>query len=125
MRPPRRLPISEFRGAIWRMIIEILRAIHADRFPKGNRFGADVEQLLLYGAAVMLYLEGRQLRTSKLAHYLDLPNETARRHVDKLIQYRLLEREDHSLRLPPQIARIPKHHREMAMRLLQQACRTF
>lgn len=124
-RPADRLDIQKFRGAVWRMIIEILRAVHADRFPKGNHFGADAEKILVYGAIVLLYLEENPLRISKIAQFLDLPNQTARRHVAKLMEYGLVEREDHTLRLPAKIANIPAGHRDMVARLLKQVTPFF
>lgn len=83
----------ELRAAVWRMVIELLRATYDARFPKGNHFGADAEKLLVYSAAVMMHLDGAPARASKIAQYLDLPNQTARRHLDKLVRWGLLERE--------------------------------
>jgi DNA-binding transcriptional ArsR family regulator len=83
----------ELRAAVWRMVLELLRAAHEVRFPKGNHFGADAEKILVYGAAVMMQLDGTPARASKIAQYLDLPNQTARRHLDKLVRWGLLERQ--------------------------------
>jgi hypothetical protein len=83
----------ELRVAIWRMVIEFLRAAYEAQFPKGNHFGADAEKLLVYGAAVTMQLDGAPARASKIAQYLDLPNQTARRHLDKLVRWGLLERQ--------------------------------
>jgi len=62
----------ELRAAVWRMVIELLRAAYEARFPKEKHFGADAEKLLVYGAAIMMHLDGTPARASKIAQYLDL-----------------------------------------------------
>ena len=74
------------RATLWRMEIEILREIHRYRFAKrGRRFGSDVELMIVYGAAIAHYGFGTPVRALPISRYLEMPRETVRRHMGRLV----------------------------------------
>ena len=86
------------RAQLWRMEIEILREIHRYRFAKrGRRFGSDVELMIVYGAAILYYGFRTPVRALPISRYLEMPRETVRRHMGRLVALGLFERaEDQS-----------------------------
>src|SRR5262249_57121307 len=71
---------------LWRMQIEILREIHRSRFAKrGRRFGSDVELMIVYGAATLYYGLRTPVRALPISRYLEMPRETVRRHMGRLV----------------------------------------
>ena len=82
------------RATLWRMEIEILREINRYRFAKrGRRFGSDVELMIVYGAAIAHYGFGTPVRALPISRYLEMPRETVRRHMGRLVALGLFERE--------------------------------
>jgi hypothetical protein len=76
-----------------------LREIHRYRFAKrGRRFGSDVELMIVYGAAMSHYGFGTPGRAVPISRYLEMPRETVRRHMGRLVALGLFERaEDQTL----------------------------
>jgi len=95
----------ELRATYWRLVVEILKEAHRHRLP-GRRFGPDVVMLLSYGAAIVTYSKGRLIRASDLARYLEIPRETARRHLNRLTDLGLLEREGNTFRPAQKVSRL-------------------
>lgn len=100
----REMEYHQLRLSLWRIVLELLKITHHHRFP-GRRFGADLALLLVYGASVITYMQGRKIRASHIARYLQMPNETTRRYLKELQQLDLLEPEDHSYRPTAKTAR--------------------
>ena len=74
------------RTTLWRMEIEILREIRRYRFAKrGRRFGSDVELMIVYGATMAHYGFGTPVRALPISRYLEMPRETVRRHMGRLV----------------------------------------
>ena len=87
----------EIRAKLWHSIIEILKDGHRIRLP-GRRFGPDVLMFLTYGQAIVSYSQGKAIRATHLARYLEIPRETARRHLRRLVELGLLEQEGKTFR---------------------------
>jgi hypothetical protein len=106
------------RATLWRMEIEILREIHRYRFAKrGRRFGSDVELMIVYGAAMAHYGFGTPVRALPISRYLEMPRETVRRHMGRLVTLGLLERAEGQAFVPTKELR--KVEIERALRLLR------
>ena len=101
------------RATLWRMEIEILREIHRYRFAKrGRRFGSDVELMIVYGAAMA------PVRALPISRYLEMPRETVRRHMGRLVALGLFERAEDQTLVPTKQLREVEIDR--ALRLLRQ-----
>jgi hypothetical protein len=87
----------KIRASCWRLVIEILKDGHRIRLP-GRRFGPDVLMFLIHGQAVVSYSQGKAIRATDLARHLEIPRETARRHLRHLIELGLLEQEGKAFR---------------------------
>jgi len=107
------------RATLWRMEIEILREIHRYRFAKrGRRFGSDVELMIVYGAAMSYYGFRKPVRALPISRYLEMPRETVRRHMARLVALGLLERAADQTFVPTKVLR--EVEIERALRLLRQ-----
>jgi hypothetical protein len=87
----------EIRATCWRLVIEILKDGHRIRLP-GRRFGPDVLMFLIYGEVIVSYSQGKAIRASDLTRHLEIPRETARRHLRHLVELGLLEQEGKTFR---------------------------
>jgi hypothetical protein len=106
------------RATLWRMEIELLREIHRYRFAKrGRRFGSDVELMIVYGAAMSYYGFGTPVRALPISRYLEMPRETVRRHMGRLVALGLFERAADQSFVPTKQLR--KVEIERALRLLR------
>jgi hypothetical protein len=106
------------RATLWRMEIELLREIHRYRFAKrGRRFGSDVELMIVYGAAMLYYGFGTPVRALPISRYLEMPRETVRRHMGRLVALGLFERAEDQTLVPTKEVR--KVEIERALRLLR------
>jgi hypothetical protein len=106
------------RATLWRMEIELLREIHRYRFAKrGRRFGSDVELMIVYGAAMSYYGFGTPVRALPISRYLEMPRETVRRHMGRLVTLGLFERAEDQTFVPTKELR--KIEIERALRLLR------
>ena len=107
------------RATLWRMEIELLREIHRYRFAKrGRRFGSDVELMIVYGAAMSHYGFGTPVRALPISRYLEMPRETVRRHMGRLVALGLFERAEDQTFVPTKQLR--EVEIERALRLLRQ-----
>ena len=107
------------RATLWRMEIELLREIHRYRFAKrGRRFGSDVELMIVYGAAMVYYGSGAPVRALPISRYLEMPRETVRRHMGRLVALGLFDRAEDQSFVPTKVLR--KVEIERALRLLRQ-----
>jgi hypothetical protein len=107
------------RATLWRMEIEVLREIHRYRFAKrGRRFGSDVELMIVYGAAMAHYGFGTSVRALPISRYLEMPRETVRRHMGRLVALGLFERTEDQTFVPTK--ELGKVEIERALRLLRQ-----
>jgi len=78
-----------------------LREIHRYRFAKrGRRFGSDVELMIVYGAAMSYYGFGTPVRALPISRYLEMPRETVRRHMGRLVALGLFERAENQTFVP-------------------------
>jgi hypothetical protein len=94
------------RAQLWRMEIEILREIHRYRFAKrGHRFGSDVELMIVYGAAMLYYGSRMPVRALPISRYLEMPRETVRRHMGRLVSLGLFERAEDQTLVPTEALR--------------------
>jgi hypothetical protein len=107
------------RATLWRMEIEILREIHRYRFAKrGRRFGSDVELMIVYGAAMSYYGFGTPVRALPILRYLEMPRETVRRQLGRLVALGLFERAENQTFVPTK--ELQRIEIERALRLLRQ-----
>jgi hypothetical protein len=106
------------RATLWRMEIELLREMHRYRFAKrGRRFGSDVELMIVYGAAMSYYGFGMPVRALPISRYLEMPRETVRRHIGRLVALGLFERAEDQTFVPTK--ELQKVEIERALRLLR------
>ena len=106
------------RASLWRMEIELLREIHRYRFAKrGRRFGSDVELMFVYGAAIAHHGFRTPVRALPISRYLEMPRETVRRHMGRLVALGLFERAEDQTLVPTKELR--KVEIERAYRLLR------
>jgi Fic family protein len=105
--PHRRNEIEglQLRATYWRLVVEILKEAHRHRLP-GRRFGPDVVLLLTFGAVIVSYSRGKLVRATDVARYLEIPRETARRHLNRLAGLGLLQREGKTFRPAQKVSRL-------------------
>lgn len=82
------------RAALWRIGIDTLKDSCAELYPD-TKFGNCIDHLVLLGAAFALRDIGHAINANRLATYLEIPRETARRRLNNLIDKGLLAREPH------------------------------
>jgi predicted transcriptional regulator len=82
------------RLAITRMVLKLIVNLHRWRFPAGRKLGPDIILTVVFAASVNTYDEGLPVTASKIAHFLELPRETTRRHLETLVRFGLLKRRD-------------------------------
>ena len=99
----------------WRTIIALLKEAHRVKF--GNRrFGPDLPLLFVYGAGVLHFLEGKKVRASVIARYLELPHETVRRHLQTIVKLGLFDPVDHTFKPSSKINLVNINKIESVMR---------
>jgi len=86
---PQRLEHRELRIVYWNTLITLLRVAHVGRFPNRS-FGKDLQLIVVYGAAILAFLEGRTPTIASIARYLQLPHETTRRYLTTIVDLGLL-----------------------------------
>ena len=86
---PQRLEHRELRIVYWSTLITLLRVAHAGRFPNRS-FGKDLQLIVVYGAVILAFLEGRKPTIAGIARYLQLPHETTRRYLKTIVDLGLL-----------------------------------
>jgi hypothetical protein len=59
---PHGLEHRELRIVYWSTLITLLRLAHVGRFPNRS-FGKDLELIVVYGAVILAFLEGRKPTT--------------------------------------------------------------
>ena len=89
---PHRLEHRELRIVYWSTLITLLRVAHVGRFPNRS-FGKDLQLIIIYGAVILAFLEGRKPTIASIARYLQLPHETTRRYLKTVVDLGLLKRD--------------------------------
>jgi hypothetical protein len=113
-----KMELLAVRATLWRMELELLREIHRYRFAKrGHRFGSDVELMIAYGAAMAYYGSGAPVRALPISRYLEMPRETVRRYMGRLVALGLFERAEGQTFAPTE--ELHKVEIERALRLLR------
>jgi len=84
-----KLEHRELRIVYWSTLITLLRVAHASRFPDRS-FGKDLQLIVVYGAVILASFEGRKPTIASIARYLQLPHETTRRYLKKIVDLGLL-----------------------------------
>jgi hypothetical protein len=80
--------------------------------------GTDVELMIVYGAAMANYGLGTPVRALPISRYLEMPRETVRRHMGRLVTLGLFERAEDRTWVPTKQLR--EVEIERALRLLRQ-----
>ena len=70
-------------------------ACGAGRFPNRS-FGKDLQLIVVYGAVILAFLEGRKPTIASIARYLQLPHETTRRYLKTVVDLGLLTKDGRS-----------------------------
>lgn len=78
------VPRRALRLKICRMVIDVLKAIHADLFGAESNFGAELDTIMVGCAVLVGHAENRPMTARKLAHYLGMPRTTVQRKLDRL-----------------------------------------
>jgi hypothetical protein len=86
---PHRLEHRELRIVYWSTLITLLRVAHVGRFPNRS-LGKDLQLIVVYGAVILAFLEGRKPTIASIARYLQLPHETTRRYLKTIVDLGLL-----------------------------------
>jgi hypothetical protein len=81
----------QMRAIAWRLIIDMMKIAHDERLP-GHPFGPEITLGFVYGAAIISIAKGAPVRATTIARYLQLPRETVRRHLGRLVKLKLLEK---------------------------------
>jgi DNA-binding IclR family transcriptional regulator len=66
---------------------------HVGRFPNRS-FGKDLQLIVIYGAVILAFLEGRNPTIASITRYLQLPHETTRRYLKTIVDLGLLTKND-------------------------------
>jgi IclR helix-turn-helix domain len=86
---PHSLEHRELRIVYWSTLITLLRVAHVGRFPNRS-FGKDLQLIVVYGAVILAFLEGKKPTIARIARYLQLPHETTRRYLKTIVDLGLL-----------------------------------
>jgi hypothetical protein len=92
---PHRLEHRELRIVYWSTLITLLRVAHVSRFPNRS-FGKDLQLIVVYGAVILAFLEGRKPTIASIARHLQLPHETTRRYLRTILNLGLLTKDGRS-----------------------------
>ena len=117
-RPRISVDYPKFRIAFWHLLIGLFRETHKTRFPSHTRLGTCAQEILVYGAAISFYLQGQRIRSSKIAAFLDLPHETTRRHLARLVEWGVLVLENGHYRPSDHVSKTPTRNISRATRKL-------
>ena len=98
----------------------LLRVAHVSRFPN-HSFGKTLHLIVVYGAVILAFIEGRKSTTTSIARYLELPHETTRRYLKTVVDLGLLARDGRSYK-PTERSR-KRAFNDKIERLLRQAAR--
>ena len=107
----------------WSTLITLLRVAHLGRFPNRS-FGKDLQLIVVYGAAILAFLEGRKPTIASIARYLQLPHETTRRYLKTVVDLGLLKRDARGYK-PTERSRKGVAGADKIERLLRQAARNL
>ena len=118
---PHRLEHRELRIGYWSTLITLLRVAHVGRFPNRS-FGKDLQLIIIYGAVILAFLEGREPTIASIARYLQLPHETTRRYLKTVVDLGLLTKDGRSYK-PTERSRKGAFNADKIERLLRQAGR--
>ena len=66
---PHRVEHRELRIVYWSTLITLLRVAHVSRFPNRRSFGKDLQLIVVYGAVILAFLEGRKPTIASIARY--------------------------------------------------------
>ena len=86
---PHILEDRELRIIYWRTLMTLRRVAHVSRFPN-HSFGKTLHLIVVYGAVILAFIEGRKSTTASIARYLELPHETTRRYLKTIVDLGLL-----------------------------------
>ena len=118
---PQRLEHRELRIVYWNTLITLLRVAHVGRFPNRS-FGKDLQLIVVYGAVILAFLEGRTPTIASIARYLQLPHETTRRYLTTIVDLGLLTKNGRGYK-PTERSRKGMTGADKIERLLRQAAR--
>ena len=116
-----KLEHRELRIVYWSTLITLLRVAHASRFPDRS-FGKDLQLIVVYGAVILASFEGRKPTIASIARYLQLPHETTRRYLKKIVDLGLLTKNARGYK-PTERSRKGMTGADKIERLLRQAAR--
>ena len=94
---------------------------HVGRFPN-RTFGKDLQLIVVYGAAILAFLQGRKPTIADIARYLQLPHETTRRYLKTVVDLGLLTRDGRGYK-PTERSRKGVTGADKIERLLRKAAR--
>jgi predicted transcriptional regulator len=116
-----RVEHSELRIVYWSTLITLLRVAHVSRFPDRS-FGKDLQLIVVYGAVILAFLEGRKPTIASIARYLELPHETTRRYLKTIVDLGLLTQNGREYK-PTERTRKGVANADRIERLLRRAAR--
>jgi predicted transcriptional regulator len=118
-RLPQILEDRELRIIYWRTLMTLLRVAHVSRFPN-HSFGKTLHLIVVYGAVILAFIEGRKSTIASIARYLELPHETTRRYLKTVVDLGLLAQDGRSYK-PTERSRKRAFNADKIERLLRQA----
>ena len=95
---------------------------HVSRFPNRRSFGKDLQLIVVYGAVILAFLEGRKPTIASIARYLQLPHETTRRYLKTVVGLGLLTQNGREYK-PTERTRKGVANADKIERLLRRAAR--
>jgi hypothetical protein len=103
--------------------LRIVYAANGARRPLSKpSFGKDLQLIVVYGAVILAFLEGRKPTIASIARYLQLPRETTRRYLKTVVDLGLLTKDGRSYK-PTERSRKGVMGASKIERLLRQAGR--
>lgn len=101
------------RVLLFRMVLEILRAIHKAVMP-GRKLAADLQKMMVLGATTSSHAEGKPTTANEISKYIEMPRETTRRTLNQLERDGFVERTDKTHYVPTEEKTQGNHEVEAA-----------
>jgi hypothetical protein len=86
-------------------------------------FGKDLQLVIIYGAVILAFVEGRTPTIASIARYLQLPHETTRRYLKKIVDPLLLAKNGRGYKPTERTRKSVADAPRKIERLLRQAAR--
>jgi hypothetical protein len=80
------------RFVLCRLMIDLMRTVHAAYAPTSKRFGADMEAFFIGLSIALGDFGGKPFSVAKVAHYMQVPRTTTIRRLEQLHRWGIIDR---------------------------------